>query len=59
VDRLDQIVDLRVALEIGEQFAVVAIMRRYRDRGAITSETWEMERFDGALVREAAQARLG
>jgi heme-degrading monooxygenase HmoA len=39
--------------------AHVAIMRRYRDRGTITSETWEIERFDGALVKEAAQARLG
>jgi heme-degrading monooxygenase HmoA len=39
--------------------AHVAIMRRYRDRGTITSDTWEMERFDSALVKEAAQARLG
>lgn len=38
--------------------AHVAIMRRYRDRGTIASDTWELERFAGSAVREAAEARL-
>ena len=38
--------------------AHVAIMRRYRDRGTIASDTWELERFADAVVREAAEARL-
>jgi hypothetical protein len=39
--------------------AHVAIMRRYRDRGTIASDTWEMDRFEASLVREGAEARLG
>jgi heme-degrading monooxygenase HmoA len=39
--------------------AHVAIMRRYRDRGTIASDTWEMNRFEASLVRERAEARLG
>jgi heme-degrading monooxygenase HmoA len=38
--------------------AHVAIMRRYRDRGTITSDTWEMERFEAFQVRERAEAHL-
>jgi hypothetical protein len=38
--------------------AHVAIMRRYRDRGTIASDTWEMDRFADCAVKEAAEARL-
>jgi hypothetical protein len=39
--------------------AHVAIMRRYRDRGTIESDTWEMDGFTASLVRECAEGRLG
>ena len=39
--------------------AHVAIMRRYRDRGTIASDTWELDRFETSLVRAHAEVRLG
>ena len=39
--------------------AHVAIMRRYRDRGTIESDTWEMEGFETSLVRARAEVHLG
>jgi hypothetical protein len=35
----------------------VAIMQRYRERGSITSDTWEVSRLAG-VVRERAEALL-
>ena len=39
--------------------AHVAIMRRYRDRGAIEADTWELDRIDVAAAIERAEAQLG
>ncbi len=36
----------------------VAIMRRYRERGTIEADTWEMERFAASPVRANAETRL-
>jgi hypothetical protein len=38
--------------------AHVAIMRHYRSRGTIESDTWEAQRFSAAAIRETAEARL-
>lgn len=38
--------------------AHLAIMRRYRDRGTIESDTWKMDRFAVAPVRERAEEGL-